>query len=270
MSAPENKFSDLSTRIISAAALAGIAILAIWAGGVWFLALCAAIPALMVWELATMLDQNARPWNAIALSIAAAAAVFLLCLTSYSPQAWPLLAFLAPLAAGVALLSQHRAIFVGYALLTMLAGFGFYVLRVDLPFQWLIWLVLVVIVSDVAGYFVGRIVGGAKFWPKISPKKTWSGTIAGWVGAAIVGAIFMRWLHEGMGLILLSVLTAFAAQMGDIAESAIKRKVGVKDSSNLIPGHGGFMDRFDAMIAALGFFVIWGLSFGFAPMGHGL
>jgi phosphatidate cytidylyltransferase len=80
--------------------------------------------------------------------------------------------------------------------------------------------------------------------------KTWSGTVAGWVAAALVGAVFLRFSTAGVDLLWISALLAFASQMGDIAESAIKRRSGVKDSSNLIPGHGGLMDRFDGLLGA--------------------
>jgi phosphatidate cytidylyltransferase len=115
---------------------------------------------------------------------------------------------------------------------------------------WLLWLVLVVIVTDIAGYFAGKTIGGPKFWPAISPKKTWSGTVAGWIGAAIVGFIFLRFTNAGPDLPWISVALSFASQMGDIAESAFKRRQGVKDSSTLIPGHGGLFDRFDGLLGA--------------------
>jgi phosphatidate cytidylyltransferase len=110
--------------------------------------------------------------------------------------------------------------------------------------------VAIVVVSDVAGYFAGKALGGPKFWPRISPKKTWSGTVAGWIGAGLVGAVFADPTGAGLALVPVSVLVGFAGQMGDIAESAAKRMQGVKDSSNLIPGHGGVLDRFDAMLGA--------------------
>jgi phosphatidate cytidylyltransferase len=84
----------------------------------------------------------------------------------------------------------------------------------------------------------------------VSPKKTWSGTIAGWIGAGCVGVAYMTQTEAGAGIIAISVALAFASQMGDLAESAIKRHVGVKDSSRLLPGHGGVFDRFDGMIGA--------------------
>ena len=112
-------------------------------------------------------------------------------------------------------------------------------------------LVLVVVGTDVFGYFAGRIIGGPKFWPSLSPKKTWSGTVAGWIGALLLGVLLWRLGRGDAMLIWCSPIVCLAGQMGDIAESWLKRRAGVKDSSNLIPGHGGFMDRFDAVTGAV-------------------
>ncbi|MEP5089997.1 MAG: phosphatidate cytidylyltransferase, partial [Paracoccaceae bacterium] len=101
--------------------------------------------------------------------------------------------------------------------------------------------------------------------PSISPKKTWSGTAAGWVGAAIVGLIFMGYSDAGLEIVVLSIVLSFASQMGDIAESAIKRKMNVKDSSNLIPGHGGVLDRCDGLLGASVVLFVIGIAFGFQP-----
>ena len=137
-----------------------------------------------------------------------------------------------------------------YAAAIVVAGVELIRLRGDGISQ-IFWLILVVVASDVCGYFVGRLVGGPKFWPSVSPKKTWSGTIAGWIGAALVGLGFYLTDHASLLMAAMSPILAFAGQLGDIAESAIKRRAGVKDASNLIPGHGGVLDRFDAMIGAL-------------------
>ena len=137
-----------------------------------------------------------------------------------------------------------------YAAAIVVAGVELIRLRGDGISQ-IFWLILVVVASDVCGYFVGRLVGGPKFWPSVSPKKTWSGTIAGWIGAALVGLGFYLTGHASPLMVAMSPILAFAGQLGDIAESAIKRRAGVKDASNLIPGHGGVLDRFDAMIGAL-------------------
>jgi phosphatidate cytidylyltransferase len=128
------------------------------------------------------------------------------------------------------------------------------------------WLLFVVIVTDVAGYFAGRMLGGPKFWPRVSPKKTWSGTIAGWIGAALVGWIFGALYNGGPYVIYISVAVALGSQLGDIAESAIKRHVGVKDSSSLIPGHGGLLDRFDGMLGAALLLIIIEMFVNFPPV----
>ncbi len=109
------------------------------------------------------------------------------------------------------------------------------------------------------------MIGGPKFWPSISPKKTWSGTSAGWVGAGVIGIIFALYTDTGLGLVVISMVVAFASQLGDIAESFIKRKMGVKDSSSLIPGHGGLLDRFDGMLGASVFLLVLMQFIGFPP-----
>jgi phosphatidate cytidylyltransferase len=129
-------------------------------------------------------------------------------------------------------------------------------LRQDFGAIWLVWLVLVVAATDIFGYFAGRMIGGPKFWPRVSPKKTWSGTVAGWIAAAIVGAIFAAMTGAGGPLVSISVALSMAAQLGDISESVVKRRAGVKDSSNLIPGHGGFFDRFDGVLGASVFLLL--------------
>jgi phosphatidate cytidylyltransferase len=127
-----------------------------------------------------------------------------------------------------------------------------------------IWLISLVIITDLAGYFAGRLLGGPKFWASISPNKTWSGTVAGWLGSGCVGGIFISQL-EGVhwGIVPLSILLSIVSQCGDILESHLKRQAGVKDSSSLIPGHGGFLDRFDGMIAAAA--VIFALQMFLSP-----
>lgn len=146
----------------------------------------------------------------------------------------------------------------------MIAGYTLTGAREEAGLVAILWLVALVVATDVAGYFAGRIIGGPKFWPAVSPKKTWSGTVAGWIAAALVGLAFAAHL-PGMTLVLamlLSVALSFASQMGDAAESALKRRTGVKDSSNLIPGHGGLFDRFDALLgAAFTLFVAHQLGF---------
>ena len=112
---------------------------------------------------------------------------------------------------------------------------------------------------------VGRSVGGPKFWPRHSPKKTWSGTVAGWIGAALVGLVLLATGHAGAGALLVGPVLVLGGQLGDIAESALKRRARVKDASLLIPGHGGLMDRFDAMGGSLATALLLGLA-GLLPV----
>ena len=138
--------------------------------------------------------------------------------------------------------------------------------------QGLLFVVSLVVATDSMGYFVGRTVGGKKFWPSVSPKKTWSGVVGGWIGAALIALVAILLLKldtfESLMVVVFAVILSFTSQLGDIAQSAVKRRMGVKDSSNIIPGHGGVLDRFDALLAvgAVLFFLrlitwtMWGAS----------
>ena len=167
---------------------------------------------------------------------------------------------------GVALVDRHRFTYAISSALILVAGFGLTVLRDDFGFGWMAWLALVVIATDILGYFAGRFIGGPKFWPKISPKKTWSGTVAGWIGAAAIGAVFVWQGHAGGELIAISVAISMASQLGDVAESALKRRMGVKDSSAIMPGHGGMFDRFDGMLGASVFLLLVARVIDFPPV----
>lgn len=244
MSALGGKWEDLAVRMTSGAVIAGIGLVAMWLGGLWFHALVALICAVMVWELARMLGAEGM---ALWLGGIAGAAMMI---AGELPLGLALPLVIAPALIGLGGLSGERTVFSLFTVMILLAGFGLMALRDDFGFLWMAWLAIVVIVTDIAGYFAGRFLGGPKFWPRVSPKKTWSGTVAGWVAAGLVGWIFMSWTEAGWQLIGLSVAIAMAGQLGDISESAVKRHAGVKDSSNILPGHGGLFDRFDGMLGA--------------------
>jgi len=246
-----DSFADLATRLATGVALAAVGLVAVWAGGWWFTALVIAVVATLVWELARMLGGD----QSRALTLAGAAAVAILASRLLPPGlALPLLLLVA--IAGLGVLERNRTLYLVMTTVIMLAGFGLILHRDEFGLPWMLWLVLLVAVTDILGYFAGRLFGGPKFWPRVSPKKTWSGTIAGWVGAGIVGWIFMGLTGSGVELIGISVALSMASQMGDIAESAVKRRMGVKDSSNLLPGHGGVYDRFDGLLGAAFLLVI--------------
>lgn len=246
------KWDDLSIRIASSVAMTVIGAIGVILGGVWFQMLVVFVSAVMVWEL-WMMIRPAEPTTGMLL--AALVASVMSGQLAYDSQ-WGLLLFLvAPVLGATQLRTEVKTFFV-FALGIQVAGWGLVHFRNDFGFTWLLWLMSVVIVTDIFGYFAGKAFGGPKFWPRYSPKKTWSGTAAGWIGAALVGAIFMLVTNVGLVIVPISMALSFAGQMGDIAESALKRRMGVKDSSTLIPGHGGLFDRFDALLGGAIFMIV--------------
>lgn len=146
-------------------------------------------------------------------------------------------------------------------------------LRLSLPLgvRAIAWLFAVVWGTDIVAYFAGRLIGGPKFLPQISPSKTWSGTMTGIFGGALLGTAFLVIVAQTTGapnpvpigaLFLLGLATALIAQAGDLFESWAKRQFGAKDSGALIPGHGGLMDRLDGFIAAALFMALLGVASG--------
>lgn len=248
MTAPGGgRWGDLQTRVISAILMLAVGGVEVWLGGQSLALLVVALTGVMVWELASMARPQVAREN---VYLGLIAAFVLLSVLNYPSSLAVFLLLVAPAALFFSTMSDRHLVAV-YAFVIMLSGYGLVLLRDTAGIGALLWLIGIVIVSDVLGYFAGRGLGGPKFWPAISPKKTWSGTIAGWAGAALVGLGFVVFGNSGWGLVILSPIVAFAGQMGDIAESWIKRRTGVKDSSTLIPGHGGVLDRFDALIAAV-------------------
>ena len=238
-----DRWGDLRQRILSALVLAAVGLTAVILGGLPFAVFVALLTGVMVWELVRLSNGNA----VLSLALAAISAFLLFFEPGGGLVSSVLLLVAVPLA--IAGMSSDHKVRVGlFAVMVTASGLVMEILRFDLGLTWVLWLVLVVVATDIAGYFAGRIIGGPKFWPTVSPKKTWAGIIAGWIAAGVVGAAFDV-VYFGP-LVALSMLVSLASQLGDIAESSVKRRFGVKDSSNLIPGHGGFLDRFDAMIAA--------------------
>lgn len=257
MSGPN--WSDLGPRVVSGIVLAGAGIAAIVFGGIAFSLFVAVCCGFMLWELGQM--SGRFPLLAYPLALIGAFEIFYGFTDAYFSL---LIVALLPAAFALTATKERVRVFI-FAAMIGVTGVVLQVLRIELGVEWILWLVSVVVVTDIAGYFAGRLIGGPKFWPRLSPKKTWAGTSAGWLAAGVVGALFDVAYHGSF--VLFSVLVAFASQMGDLAESALKRKFEIKDSSNLIPGHGGFLDRFDGMIAAA---LLIGVVSLFLPSGLGL
>jgi len=244
---------DLSARTVSAMVLAGLAVALLYAGPTPFAGLVVVCALLMCWE-----------WGRIVRDTAVVDA--------------PLLVHAAAVAVAAVLAAKGS---VAVALVTVAIGtglvwllcFGFnerlcalgvpYVgvpavallwLRTDEPygFRAVLFVLLIVAAGDTFAYFGGRRIGGPKLWPSISPNKTWSGLLTGVTASAIAGAVFAAFIREAepATLALTGLVLGLVAQAGDLAESALKRKFGVKDASSLIPGHGGFLDRLDGAVSA--------------------
>ena len=204
---------DLWLRVASAVVLAPLAIAIAYVGGTWFIGFWLLAAAGVLWE-----------WMGL---VAAARS-----LPSPARAGW--------IALG--------ACYAGAMLAAPL------VIRADaaLGFIAMIFLFAVVWATDVAAYFAGRLVGGPKLWPAISPNKTWSGALAGAAAGTVAGSAVAA--AGGIGplapIVAASFLLSVAAQFGDLFESALKRRFGAKDASHAIPGHGGLMDRLDGFLAA--------------------
>lgn len=139
-------------------------------------------------------------------------------------------------------------------------------------FPALMFVLLVVWATDIGGYFAGRSIGGPKLWPRVSPKKTWAGALGGFAASLAVAAGFAACgLGKLAPLLLVAAVLSVVSALGDLFESAVKRRFGVKDSSHLIPGHGGLMDRLDGFVAAiLAAWIIGFLRHGVHSAGSGL
>lgn len=238
------------------------ALLAAWLGGYAFAALVAVAAALMCWEWHTITTRTFGWSGKVAATGCALAA--LLMVEAPGPA----------LALAIATAIASTALAPGHAERQRLwAGMG--ALYVGLPtimLVWLredpsagletvFWLLLLVWATDIGAYAAGRAIGGPKLMPSVSPKKTWAGLVGGMVASGLVGwavAVLVA-SPSPVGVIIGSALLAVVAQAGDLFESWVKRKFSVKDSSSIIPGHGGVLDRVDGVltVAAAVAFAAW-------------
>lgn len=244
---------ELQLRIVSGVAVAAVAIAALWAGALPFSILVFAVAAAMSWEWGNIVRKAGFDMPGILhLAAVAAAAV----LSGFGAAGLAVVAVVAGAIAVSALLfggDESKLSGVG-VLYTALPVVALVWLRSDDAHRGLLAVVFVLVVvaaTDIAAYATGRLVGGPKLAPRISPGKTWSGLAGGVAAAAAAGAVIgYLFRAEPAWLAFLALLLAFVAQAGDLAESALKRSYGLKDASDLIPGHGGFMDRMDGIVAA--------------------
>ena len=239
-------FDDLGVRVLSSVVLAAVGLASLWLGGRAFSGVVAIAVAVISWEAAAMHWKDSGRVHALLAGVAAGAALFSLLSTGFH---W--IGALFGVIVIVVVLTRPSPVVVVAALAIVVAGgWGLATIRSECGPALAFFVVLVVIAADTGGYVVGRLVGGPKFWPAVSPNKTWSGVFGGWLLAVGIGTVYwMSGLTEINALAVAIVLSVFA-QAGDLAESAMKRRAGVKDGSSLVPGHGGLVDRFDGLVAA--------------------
>ena len=260
--APAKKNSDLPTRFVAAVVMIVVACAAIYIGGWVFRLLVAAGAAVMLVEWGDM----HRTGRVRTLAGALLLVVTLLAVSQYLypvgaidvidgvegiflesfDELWRGFAVIAGIALLYALVSRRLS--SGWGLFYIGApAFALLVLewaRFDLVF----WAMLVTWSTDIFAYFAGRSIGGPKLAPKISPNKTWAGLIGGMAGAGVVGAIAAYLFELDLLFMLAGAPMGLLAQLGDLYESRVKRRLGVKDSGSILPGHGGVLDRVDGLL----------------------
>jgi len=243
--------SDLTVRVLSAAVMLPLAVAAIWLGGWPFLVLMVLIAAAMGWEWSALC--HAATWQRGFVVVVMVLSALLAAGGAYR-EAFSCIAAGSLFTAVVSRIGRCDApillpvgvVYIAVALLSI----AWLRLLPEAGLQTVLWMASAVVATDVGAYFSGRFIGGPKLAPRISPSKTWSG-LAGGVTCAVIAGVLNVWFM-GSGAIaqiaILSGLLAVVAQSGDLIESVVKRHFGVKDAGNLIPGHGGVLDRLDGFL----------------------
>ena len=258
-----SRWNDLNRRVRTALVLLPVALLCVWAGGYAFLLLVAVACIAVVIEWVTLCGHaGALPHSTFLMMVVIGTAA--VCGAMQAPAIGLLLIVIGTVAAAI---WGDRGIDPAFAdparfRIDLAVGFPYLGLAaVALP--WLrsdpivglanaTFTLIIVWASDIGAYLVGRLVGGAKLAPEISPGKTWSGAAGGLACAALAGLAAAACLSSGYSpshVIGLTIVLGIISQAGDLLESALKRHFGVKDSGSIIPGHGGLLDRLDALLA---------------------
>jgi phosphatidate cytidylyltransferase len=252
--APRAERSALAARVLSAIVMIPIALLVIRVGLPWLGIGAALLASGMAWEWARLTHVPTAGPTGIAMVLSAAGSVVIA--TLVGANAGALCGTLGIVLLGLYWRDRSPALWIwGGLLWIVIPSIGLLYLRDPRHGGWetMFWLCFVVWATDIGAFVVGKLVGGPRLAPRISPQKTWAGFFGGMAAAGIVGWLASSWAIGGNGLTMAVVSAALAivGQMGDMAESYAKRRFGAKDSSNLIPGHGGLLDRLDGMIAVV-------------------
>lgn len=244
--------ADLLPRVLSGVVMAAVAFGLTYAGPMPFAALLLFGGMVLAWEWGHMV-RGANVDATMAAHVAAVVAAVVLVAMGQTGLALIALA-IGLILVGLLAMGHHAVLSAVGVLFAGLPAIALIWLRNDgaLGFTAVLFVMLAVIATDTAAYFSGRLIGGPKIWPRVSPNKTWAGLIGAVIGAALVGIVISQFVPGARPgrLAVIGALLAVVAQMGDFAESALKRHFGAKDASALIPGHGGLMDRVDGLVTA--------------------
>jgi phosphatidate cytidylyltransferase len=241
---------NLLTRILAALVLIPVAIVAAYAGG-WFWLGLVALSSIGLYLEWLMVVGAFRP-RVVAMGVMTLGTAGASLAVGRFDAAFGILA-LGVIA--VALISGERRGWTALGLFYVSAALlGSVLVRLDQVwgFSALMLVLLIVWATDIGGYFAGRGLGGPKLWPRVSPQKTWAGAIGGFVASLMVATGFAALgFGKAIALLPLAAVISIVSQFGDLFESAVKRNFGVKDSSHIIPGHGGLLDRLDGFVFAV-------------------
>lgn len=269
------RFTDLPARTISVLIAAPLVLLAVWTGGIFYQGLVGGVIILGMYEW-LRLHQPTPSILCEGISQIGLLVVWWLCHIGYYGIAC---CTLTAIAAFSYMLYERANLenrawvafglpYLGGAMIALMSleedwGFTFSDIQGDSRLT-VLFLLLTVWAADTGAYAGGRIIGGPKLAPVISPSKTWAGFICAILSAMLIGFGFINFVPQvaGKGLPVLAAFMGIGAQLGDMFESYAKRKVGVKDSGNLLPGHGGILDRIDGLIAAAIMLALWRFALG--------
>jgi phosphatidate cytidylyltransferase len=245
MTQPRRGGSDLATRAASGFVLIALALAALWGGGISLWVMTSVAAMLMLAEWGRLVQPDPKHHRL---------ALFAGCVP---------LAIMSPLAAGVSFFSLGLIIGTAFfvTIVTRKPRLGFGIAYVAFPALALLflrgqgdglllagWALATVWMTDIGAYFAGRSIGGPRLAPSVSPNKTWAGLIGGMIAALALGLSLWAYADLDLQLAVASPILAVIAQIGDLYESWLKRLAGVKDSGNILPGHGGVLDRLDGLV----------------------
>jgi phosphatidate cytidylyltransferase len=250
----KSKWGDLLTRTLVGLMLAGLALTCVLFGGWPFRLLVVLAGALILLEWYEMTHLSPRALRIIGVALFLGICTVSIWNSDFMQGSVVVIAVLSVVIVLLSYILKQRSLYWGglgfaYAILPCVALL--YLRDVSVfGSQIVLWVIALVVATDTGAYFAGRIVGGPKLWPSVSPKKTWAGLLGGMSCAALVGFIFAYNTKIWNPALVagLSACLAIVSQGGDLTESALKRAFNVKDSGHILPGHGGVMDRLDGLV----------------------